>query len=238
MNEFRFRLRMGLISLLALVLCGAALAGTVRGRVTGHVKLIPEVYSAAAKPKAHRYAWREPSPTVRPEFRVLSANLSHDVCVAALASGAATEPQPTLIRVTGGQMIPTTIVVAPKTQLSFSNRDPFPHRIYQVGSDAWKPADLNAGSPPRAWTAPPTGVFEFRDELFPSVRLHVVVESGVVAIAYPGSDGAFSFDLPAGDYVLKAFFEGKPVGKPTSVPVKAKGLLKLKDPIDVGAGAK
>ena len=34
----------------------------------------------------------------------------------------------------------------------------------------------------------------------------------VVQITYPGRDNAFVFTLASGDYVLKAYFDGKPVG--------------------------
>jgi hypothetical protein len=63
----------------------------------------------------------------------------------------------------------------------------------------------------------------------------VVVDPGVVDVAYPGHDGAFAFgNLAAGDYVLKAFFQGKPVGKPVSVTVRSNNqLVDLKDAVNV-----
>src|SRR5580704_5585467 len=220
-------------SLFALTAAGVALAGPVKGRISGQEKLVPDVYAEAAKPDAHRYAWREPSPTVRGEFRALFANPSRDICIAAVESAAAPAHEPILIKVTGGRTIPTTIAVAPGTRLAFENRDPFPHQLYVVGSTTWKPEVINPGSR-REWSAPPGGGrFEIRDELFPSVRTFVVVDPGVVDVAYPGRDGAFAFQaLPAGDYVLKAFFQGKPVGKPVSVSVKGSFLVDLKDPLN------
>jgi plastocyanin len=213
---------------------GTALAGPVRGRIAGQEKLIPDVYVEAAKPDAHRYTWREPSPTVKAEFRALAGNPSRDVCIAALSSNNAGAHDPVLVRVTGGHTIPTTIVVSPGTRLSFENRDPFPHRLYQVGSPAWAAKTVDS-SQHREWTAPAgQGRYEFRDELFPSVRTFVVVEPQVLEIAYPGRDGAFAMNLPAGDFVLKAYFNGRQVGRPMSVASKEKFLVELKDPINVG----
>jgi hypothetical protein len=189
---------------------GAALAGQVKGHVTGQEKLVPDVYAEAAKPDSHRWVWREPSPTVRAEFRSLSANPSRDICIAAIESSAAPAHEPILIKITGGR----TII---------------------VGSTTWKPEIINPGSR-REWSAPPgAGRFEIRDELFPSVRSYVVVDPGVVDVAYPGHDGAFAFgNLAAGDYVLKAFFQGKPVGKPVSVTVRSNNqLVDLKDAVNV-----
>lgn len=224
--------------LLALTLAGGALAGPVKGHITGQDKLVPDVYAEAAKPDSHRWIWREPSPTVRAEFRALSANPSREICIAAVESASAAAQKPILIKITGGRTIPSTIAVSPGTRLAFENRDPFPHQLYVVNSTTWKSEVINPGSR-REWSAPPgAGRFEIRDELFPSVRTYVVVDPGVVDVAYPGHDGAFAFqDLPAGDYVLKAYFQGKPVGKAVSVSVKGNSLVDLKDPLNLAEGA-
>jgi plastocyanin len=213
---------------------GAALAGPIKGRISGQEKLIPDVYSEAAKPEAHRFTWREPSPTVRAEFRNLSGNPSREICVAAMETAAAPAHEPILIKITGGRTIPATIVVSPGTRLSFENRDPFAHKLYAVGQ-TWRAEVINGGAR-REWSAAGPGRYEFRDELFPSVRSYVVVDAQVVEIAYPGRDGAFAMNLANGDYVLKAFFGGKPVGKPLSVTVKGPQLIELKDPLGVSEG--
>jgi hypothetical protein len=216
-------------------------AGPLKGRIAGQEKLIPDVYVEAARPDSHRFTWREPSPTVRPEFRALSGNPSRDLCIAALSSaGAPTpahDPPPVLVRITGGHTIPTTIVVAPGTRLSFENHDPFPHRLYVVGSPSWR-AETIEMTGKRQWGAPPgPGLYEFHDELFPSVRTFVVVDPQVVDIAYPGRDGSFGLTLPAGDFVLKAYFGGKVVGRPVSVASKERATIELKDPLNVGEAA-
>jgi hypothetical protein len=214
-------------------------AGPLKGRIVGQDKLIPDVYVEAARPDAHRFTWREPSPTVRAEFRALSGNPSRDLCIAALSANGppAAAHEPILIRVTGGHTIPTTIVVSPGTRLSFDNRDPFPHRLYVVGNAGWK-AETMETTRRREWSAPPgAGRYEFRDELFPSIRTFVVVEPQVVDIAYPGRDGAFGMTLPAGDFVLKAYFGGKQVGRAVSVASKERQLLDIKEPLNVGETA-
>ncbi len=217
-----------------LVLTSDALAGALRGRLTGQDKLFPDVYAEAAKPDAHRYTWREPSPTVRADYFKLTANPSRDICIGAFNSSTNAAHEAILLRVTGGHTIPTTIVVTPGTHISFENRDPFPHRLYQVGNDSWKAEDL-AQNGHREWTATGAGVFEFRDQLFPSVRTFVVVDPQVAEVAYPSAQGAFGMNLPDGEYTLKAFFQGKQVGKPVNVVVKGRPL-ELKDPLNVAEG--
>jgi hypothetical protein len=222
-----------------LAVSSAVGAGPLKGRIVGQEKLIPDVYVEAARPDAHRFTWREPSATVRAEFRTLSGNPSRDLCIAAITQSTTPAPahDPILIRVTGGHTIPTTIVISPGTRLSFENRDPFPHRLFIVDSTVFKAETTESGRR-REWSAPAgAGRYEVRDELFPSVRTFVVVDPEVIDIAYPGRDGAFGMNLPAGDFVLKAFFGGKQVGRPVSVSAKERLLLDLKEPLNVGETA-
>ena len=236
----RRTLALGVLSALALLaVAGQAAAPNLKGRISGHEKLIPDVYAEAAKPEARRWTWREPSPSVAAQFRVLSANPSRDICVAATRSDNQAAGEAIRMTVTGGRVFPTTIVVAPGTQLAFKNFDPFKHRVYILsgtGQPVLAAEDLQANAV-RSWSAPGPGKFEVRDELFPSVRTFVIVDPQVAKIAYPGRDGAFGFDLPSGDYVLKAFFNGRQVGKPVPVTVKDKGTVDLKDPLNVAEGA-
>ncbi len=216
---------------------GIATAGPVRGKVSGQDKLLPEAYQEASRRDGHRFSWREPSPTVRKEFRELTANLSRDVCVAALSSDHVPTPEPVLIRVTGGHTIPTTIVVQPNTKLVFQVRDPFPHKLYLASNEASWPAQDTGGGGSREWVAPGgEGKFEIRDKAFPSIRMFVLVKPQVAAIAYPSREGAFAMNLAAGNYTLQAFFEGRPVGKPSQVVAKDKGLVDIKEALAIGEG--
>ncbi len=221
------------------LLTASGQAGTpnVKGRISGYEKLIPEVYAEAAKPEARRWTWREPSPSVAAQYRVLSANPSRDICIAA-TTGANQEKQEFRMTVTGGRVFPTTIVVTPNTQLAFKNFDPFKHRIYVMsatGQMLLQPDDLQPNAV-RTWAAQGPGRYEVRDELYPSVRTFVVVDPQVVGVAYPGRDGAFVFSLPPADYVLKAFFNGREVGKQINFTAKDRGVFELKEPLKLDEG--
>jgi len=218
---------------LATFACASAVAGPIRGRISGQEKLTPSVYAEAAKPESHRFSWREWSPTAKAEMKSLPANPSRDICIAAIAQTPAPPHEPILVRLTGGHTVPTTIVVAPGTRLSFENRDPFEHKLYQVSNPGWKADTIPVGGH-REWSSPNVGSFEFRDESAPSLRFYVVVEAQVIDIAYPAKDGAFGLTLPAGDYVLKAYFNGRAVGKPVSVVAKERGQVEIKESLAVG----
>ena len=233
----RMRACLGVLTAFALLsVAGHAGSPNVKGKITGQDKLVPEVYAEAAKPESRRWTWREPSPSVAAQFRALSANPSRDLCIAATTSGNAGPQEPIRMTITGGRVFPTTIVVSPGTPLAFKNFDPFKHRLYVVNNTSFKAEDM-APNQVRSWSATGAGKYEIRDELFPSVRTFVIVDPQVVQVAYPGRDGAFGLSLPAGEYVLKAFFAGKQVGKPTPVNAKEKSTVELKDPLNVAGPA-
>lgn len=223
------------------VVSGSLLAGpsqvNVKGKVNGWDKLLPHVYAEAAKDDSHRYTWREPSPTVKQEFRKLSANVSRDVCVVALGSGAAQAHEPQQVKVTGGRMSPSTIVISPGSRLAFKNDDPFPHVLYEVNNPAWA-ANPTAPGSTREWAAAAPGVHEIRDRLFPSVVMYVAVDPQAVDYAFPDREGAFTLNVPPGEYTLKAFFEGKPASKPIDgVNVQAR-TVEIKEPMALMGDAK
>jgi hypothetical protein len=224
----------------SLLVSGSLLAGnteggaSLRGKVSGWEKLLPQVYADAAKFDAHRFTWREPSPTVKQDFRRLSANVSRDVCIVAIGGAAAQPHEPKIVKVTGGRVTPSTVVVSPGSRLSFKNADPFPHKLYEVNNASWAANAMAPGASPREWSSAAPGVHVIRDELFPSVVMFIVVEPNAVDFTYPDREGNFALTVPPGDYTLKAFFDGKPAGKPVDgVHVTDKGT-ELKEPMAVG----
>ena len=216
-----------------LLVPSVALGATVKGQVKGHNELINPVWEEAARTDNNRYTWREPSPTVRAEFRRLFGLAPKELCIAGISKNNVKPPSvPTLVLVGGGRTTPVTIVVAPGTRLRFHNNDPFPHRLYAVGESSLPPADMNRAAE-RDWTAPGPGVYELRDELAPSLRSWVVVKEGVASIGYPDRQGKFFLTLEPGEYALQAFFAGKPIGTPRSVTIGGADLDITREPIQV-----
>ncbi len=223
------------VGLVSKTLAAGPSTAALKGKVVGWEKLLPQVYADASKNDA-RHTWREPSPTVKQEFRKLSANVSRDVCVVAMTSGGANAHDPLPIKVTGGRITPSTLVLSPGSRLSLKNVDPFPHVLYEVGNDKWAANSVAPGSA-REWAATAPGVHVLRDELFPSIVMYVVVDPAAVEFALPDHEGGFSMAVPPGDYTLKAFFDGKAVGKEASVHVGAGGL-EMREPMAVGGESK
>jgi hypothetical protein len=204
----------------------------------GWEKLVSQTYVDATRADAHGYTWREPSPTVKQDFRKLTANVSRDVCVVALGSGTAQPHEPIVVKVTGGRATPSTLVLAPGSRLSFQNQDPFEHVLYEINSPTWG-ANPIAPKSAREWMGTTPGKHVIRDQFFPSIVMYVVIEPAAVELAMPDREGAFTMMLPTGDYTLKAFFEGKQVGREMA-PVHVIGDrgLDLRDPLVLGGDSK
>ncbi len=228
------------VSLASVLASGTLLAGPspatvgLKGKVTGWEKLLPQTYAEAAS-DPHRYTWREPSPTVKQDFRKLSANVGRDVCIVAFGAGSAQAHEPLAVKLTGGRLTPATLVLSPGSRLSFKNADPFGHVLYEVGNDKWAPNPTAPGST-REWAGTTPGLHVIKDQLFPSVAMYVMIDPNAVEFAMPDRDGAFAMALTPGDYTLRAFFEGKPVGKSLDTVHVGLGGLEIRDPLALGGG--
>jgi plastocyanin len=224
---------LGSLGLLVAAIPATAAATKISGRLEGFRLLSNPVWSEA-RDGAHGFSFREPVPTVRAEFRRLFPHIPKEMCVAALAATPQKPGGAVLVRVGGGRTTPVTIVVAPGTKLTFQNTDPFKHRLYGVNIKTF-PANDSMPRATRDWTVTAPGTYEIRDELAPSLRMWVVAEPNVAAIAYPSLKGEFSLNVEqAGDYTVQAFFAGKKVGPAVPVKVDAADVDISKNPIKVG----
>jgi plastocyanin len=217
----------------ALVLAPEAAAAPVKGRVGGLDTLLNPVWNEARDVGSRRYTWREQSPTVLDKFRHLTAAPSKEVCIVAFGEGAPAR-ETVQVRLGGGRTTPVTVVVAPGATIDLLNRDAFRHRPYIVNQPSFQASEIKPGEN-RQWKVPGPGTYELRDEAFPSVRSWVVVEPSVVARTHPAADGSFAFaNLPPGEYTLRAYFSGAPVGAPRAIKVGEKAL-EIKDALALDA---
>ena len=205
-------------------------AAKIRGKVVGFKFLRNPVWVEAQDPARHLFSFREAVPTVPSEVRQLYPHIPKEICVVALAATAQKAPPPVLIRVGGGRTTPVTIVVPPMTQLSFQNTDPFPHRLFGVGIGTFSPNDTMRGGN-RDWTVPAPGTYEIRDESAPSLRMWIIAEPNVAAIAYPSLRGEFGLNInEPGEYTIQAYFAGKATGPATVVKID-QADVEMKTPV-------
>ncbi len=222
---------------IATLLPDAASAAGITGKLENFRLLQNPVWAEAKDPKRSGYSFREIVPTVPAEFRRLFPHIPKEVCVAAISEQAQKPGEPILIRVGGGRTTPVTLVVVPGTKLIFRNTDPFKHRLYGVGIKTFAANETMKGGE-RAWTVPSAGVFEIRDELAPSLRMWIVGNPKVAAIAYPTMKGEFRLSVKQpGEYKVQAYFSGKQVGEDAPVTVDG-GNVVIKAPIKVAKESK
>lgn len=234
-SAVRDAIRRGAIALMLLSLPGVAFAAvTAKGKITGEKKLLNPVWNEAKDTNAHKYSFREPSPTVRTDVRTLTGFMPKELCIVALGDKAEPLKVPLRVVIAGGRTTPVTLVVAPNQQIQFENHDPFPHKIYDTGNKGLQPSET-APTKSRTWTPPGPGKYEIRDQLSPSVRSWIVVEPRAVAVGYPDRAGNFAIDVEPGAYKLRGYFNGEPVGSELDVmilPAPAEQLLRM--PLVVG----
>jgi hypothetical protein len=220
MNLRSLSSRIALALALVAVPGAAFAAATVKGRLVNVQELLNPVWNEAKDPKANRFNFREPSPTVRADVRTLRANLHEEVCVVALGAEGKKLDRPLRMVVAGGRTSPVTLVVAQGQEIQIENHDPWPHQVYEVSGKGGLGDGTMAAQGTRKWTPPGPGKYEIRDRISPSVRSWVVVEPKAAAIAYPTRKGDFAIDLEPGSYTLRAYHNGEPVGVELPVEVK------------------
>jgi plastocyanin len=190
--------------------------------------LVNPVWAEAKDPGAHSFTFREPSPTVKPEFRRAFPYIAKEVCVALVGTAAQPKIKEVQVKIGGGRTSPVTLVVTPGTEVHFKNTDPFPHRLFGVDVKNFTVGDTQAQGE-RVWTVPEAGVFEIRDELVPSLRSWVVADPNVAGFGYPDLSGNFSVELPVtGEFNVQVYFAGKVVGTAPTM-----NITSLQGPIDL-----
>ncbi len=212
----------------------------IKGRVEGGGQLFNPVWVEASDPQNHRYTFRQRSTTVGADARRLSAYLPKELAVVALGAGASAGSTPVQVHVSGGRTTPVTIVVPSGQQIQFVNADPFPHRLYETKGvkDGLAP-ETTKPQGQRVWKPPADGVYEIRDELFPSVRSWVVVEPKAVAVGRVDFKNEFHVSgLLPGEYVLQGYHAGQKVGDPLKIEVRgAPDTQDVRDPLVVAKSA-
>jgi hypothetical protein len=209
---------------------------TAKGKLSGAEKLLNPVWTEAKDPNAHRFTFREPSPTVRPDVRNLTGYLPKELAIVVLGEKGTAQKVPVTVIIAGGRTTPVTVVVPEGQVIQFENRDPFPHKIYDTENKGLGAVETGT-TKSRAWTPPGPGKYEIRDQLSPSLRSWVVVEPRAMASTYPDRKGEFAIQLEPGTHKLQAYFSGAPVGKELEVVItQFPAEQPLRAPLVVGEG--
>jgi len=177
----------------------------VRGQlVLGSLREAASGQTGKAKPPRAAFNWevengvKELAPT-----RVVA---QRELAVVLLGAGKAESPgQLTEIAVSGGALLPSTVVLRAGSTLRIRNDDEIGHELFAPGLDGLSAEATSPGSARSIHLTKP-GSWPLLDRLASHARAHLHVLSDLAAVAKLEPNGSFSFsDVPAGKYTLKVF---------------------------------
>jgi len=157
-----------------------------------------------------------------------------ELAVVLVGDGAPAFPERMEVALSGGGLLPSTIVARPGATLLFVNQDEIAHELYAPGNKDLPPEAV-APRGRRSLTLKDAGVIELRDQLLSHLTGTIHVIPNAIAVASPDASGVFTFpEIPAGKYTLKVL-HGKDEIASKEVEVGPKALSI--DPIALTAPA-
>jgi plastocyanin len=209
-------------SILALGVCVVAWAGRVgAAEVQGQLLLAPYKPVVEAAPPRPAFQWEVENGVkeVLPD----RVDAKREIAVVLLGEGAPVGDGRVEVPISGGSLLPSTIVVRTGTTLRIRNDDEIAHEVEAVGlagfsSEAISPRGVRSVSLATA------GGWPMRDKLVTHAHGYLHVLPNLVASARVETGGKFVFpDVPAGKYTLKVFHGATELSS-SEVTVESKAL--------------
>lgn len=141
-----------------------------------------------------------------------------ELAVVLIGAGAPAATEPVEASVSGGELMPATLVLRTGTTLRIRNSDEIGHELLAKGLDGFS-AEASSPGAVRAIHLKQVGHWEIVDRLAAHARAHLHVLPDVVAVAKVEAGGGFGFsDVAPGKYTLKVFRgEREILAKPVEV---------------------
>lgn len=177
-------------------------ASDVRGQlVLGSLREAP----SKVKPPRAAYNW-EIDNGVK-ELAPVRVSAQRELAVV-LIGAANKAPDTVEVAVSGGALLPSTIVLRSGSTLKIRNDDEIGHELFAPGLDGFS-AEATSPGGSRSVHLTKVGNWPLLDRLAAHARAHLHVLPDLAAVAKLEPNGSFSFnDVPAGKYTLKVFRGG------------------------------
>jgi hypothetical protein len=177
-----------------------AYAGDVKGQlVLGSLRERTD----ASKPPRAAYNW-ELENGVK-ELAKARVAADRELAVVLIGAGTPASTEAVEASVSGGELLPATLVLRAGTTLRIKNADEIGHELLAKGLDGFS-AEASSPGATRAINLKQVGHWEIIDRLAAHAQAHLHVLPDVVAIAKVDPSGSFAFEgVAPGKYTLKVF---------------------------------
>jgi hypothetical protein len=174
-------------------------AGDVRGQlVLGSLRETSE-----AKPPRAAFNWELENGVKEVTKTRVAAD--RELAVVLVGAGAPKATEAVEASVSGGELLPATLVLRTGTTLRIKNSDEIGHELLAKGLDGFS-AEASSPGAVRAVHLTQVGHWQIIDKLAAHAQAYLHVLPDVVAIAKVEANGSFAFDdVAPGTYTLKVF---------------------------------
>ncbi len=181
------------------LLCSHVLAADVKGQ------LLLGAYHRAPAPKPPRPAFNWEVENGVKEVARDRVSAPRELAAVLIGAGDSKAPDRVEVPVSGGALLPSTVVVRTGTTVRIRNDDEIGHEVYAEGLDGFS-AEATSPRSIRSVHLTKAGNWPLRDRLAPHAQGHLHVLPDLVAVAKIEANGNYVFsDVAPGKYTLKVF---------------------------------
>jgi len=192
--------------LLAVLATTTVLAVDIRGSMR-----IPEGYVVEAPSTGERpaYYWEEWNGFLAP--RPPHVDARRELAVVLLGDGEPPAPINATVKLSGGSLLPSTVVLRAGQTIRIENTDEFTHQLVAEGLDGFSAEGTSSGQA-RTVNLARAGNWPLRDRILGHVRGHLHVLPNLLAVGQVDSEARFTFPgIPPGTYTLKVLHGAREV---------------------------
>jgi hypothetical protein len=196
--------RAGLLGLLCVSTVPVRPDDAQAAEVRGQVLIASASASAATKPPRAAYNWELENGVkeVLPD-RTTPRELAVVLLGGAGAGAGASERIE--VSISGGTLLPSTLVVRSNSTVRIKNEDEIGHELFAPGLDGFSPEATSPGAT-RSVHLTKAGSWPLQDRLAVHARAHLHVLANLAAVARLEANGGYVFnEVAAGKYTLKVF---------------------------------
>jgi len=190
----------------ALAVVATAGAAPIRGSVE-----VPRDYTEPASEEGPaRYYWEEWNGVLDPKPNRI--DVPRRISVVLLGEAGETGRPESFVKLQGGALSPSTMVMQAGSTLRIQNTDGAAHELHADGIEAFTPLQTAPGNARTVSLPGEAGHFVIRDAVYPHVEGHLHVVPNLAARAELDARGQYRFeDVGPGNYTLKVFFDDREV---------------------------